>query len=387
MTGLARQSARAERVADVAPGPVDSDARLHALDILRGLALVGMILVHFHQRMRIEVTGLEDLIGWGVYILVEQKAWGTFAYLFGAGFAILLRRLDARGAPVATIYLRRLAALAVLGIIAEVGFGFQILFSYACWGIALLVVRRWSTRALLIAALVAVIARPVAAEATDAWVAWTGAAPAPASWRALRQAADLAAEEGSYGELLAARWAYFVGTTPGNWRGLLPDMNFALFVLGLLAVRHRVLDEPLRHRRLIAGWMAFGALSWLLAWIGFPGVTLGLVHDQWLCLAYIGAILLLLAARPAWTTRLTLVARAGRLALTNYMFQAVVLDVLGSAYGAGLKLRPLAYVVAAAVLFAAEAALATAWLAWYRFGPLEWLWRVVTYWRPQRLMR
>jgi hypothetical protein len=54
--------------------PLDSDHRLHTLDILRGLALFGMIMVHFHQKMRIEVSGLEDLIAWAVWILVEQKA-------------------------------------------------------------------------------------------------------------------------------------------------------------------------------------------------------------------------------------------------------------------------------------------------------------------------
>ena len=75
--------------------PLDAGERLHALDILRGLALFGMILVHFHQKMRLEATGLEDLISWGVWVLVEQKSWGTFAFLFGVGFAVLLRRLEA----------------------------------------------------------------------------------------------------------------------------------------------------------------------------------------------------------------------------------------------------------------------------------------------------
>ena len=92
--------------------PLDADERLHALDILRGLALFGMILVHFHQKMRLEATGLEDLISWGVWVLVEQKSWGTFAFLFGMGFAVLLRRLEARQARVLPIYLRRLATLA-----------------------------------------------------------------------------------------------------------------------------------------------------------------------------------------------------------------------------------------------------------------------------------
>jgi uncharacterized membrane protein YeiB len=66
-----------------------------------------MLIVHFHQRLRLEVTGPEDLIAWAVWILLEQKSWGTFAFLFGAGFAILLGRLDARGAPVVPTYQRR----------------------------------------------------------------------------------------------------------------------------------------------------------------------------------------------------------------------------------------------------------------------------------------
>ena len=143
------------------PAPLAAAERIHALDILRGFALFGMILVHFHQKMRIDATGLEDIIGWGVYVLVEQKAWGTFAFLFGVGFAVLLRRLEARGAPVAPIYLRRLGALALFGIVAEVGFGFQILFTYACWGLALLVIRRWPTRWLLTTAALAAAARPL----------------------------------------------------------------------------------------------------------------------------------------------------------------------------------------------------------------------------------
>jgi len=72
--------------------PIDTDERLHALDVLRGFALFGMILVHFHQKTRIETAGLEDLIAWGVWVLVEQKAWGTFALLFGA--VMLFSRRD-----------------------------------------------------------------------------------------------------------------------------------------------------------------------------------------------------------------------------------------------------------------------------------------------------
>jgi uncharacterized protein len=75
------------------------------------------------------------------------------------------------------------------------------------------------------------------------------------------------------------------------------------------------------------------------------------------------------------------------MALTNYLLQAMVFDVLGSHYGLGLRLRPYAQLVVAPMLFAAQAGFSHAWLARYRFGPCEWLWRCMTYARRQPLRR
>jgi uncharacterized protein len=382
------------------PAPIDADERLHSLDILRGLALAGMILVHFHQRLERPVTGVEDLIGWFVWIFVEQKAWGTFAFLFGVGFAVLLRRLEARGESIVPLYLRRLAALALFGIVAQVGFGFHVLFEYAYWGLVLLVVRHWRTRTLLILALLAACARPIEVEAT-ALYHWWSATPLPPAGPNLWAGGEATARLTTYGAALAARWSLFLATVPQHWRDFLPSANLTLFLLGMLAVRHRVLDEPLRHVRLIAGWATFGALSWALSWtviralpdVPAPAVDwpikigFGLIQDQWLTFAYVGAVVILLAYRPRWIERLRPFGLAGRMALTNYMLQAAVFDVLGSAYGFDLKVRPYVYIVAAPLLFAAQAGLSAAWLARYRFGPLEWLWRCMTYARVQPLRR
>ena len=380
--------------------PIDSDERVHSLDILRGLALAGMILVHFHQRLERPATGVEDLVGWGVWIFAEQKAWGTFAFLFGVGFAVLMRRLEARGAAVVPIYLRRLATLAVFGVIATVGLGFAILFEYACWGFVLQLVRRWPTRRLLALALIAACARPVVAEASALYAWWTHAAASAAGpdlWTMEHDAAQLQ----HYSAVLAARWALFVAGFPHRWRDLLPASNLTLFILGLLAVRHGVLEAPRRHVRSIAGWMTFGALAWALSWTvlrALPDVPIagadwpvkfgfGLLEDQWLCLAYIGGVVLLLAYRPQWTQRLRLFGESGRMGLTNYLLQALIFDIIGTSYGFGVRLRPYAIVVAAPAMFMMLALLSREWLARYRYGPAEWLWRSATYARWQALRR
>ena len=386
---MSASSSAAVATTSVAPRHV-REGRLDALDILRGLAILGMIVVHWHQRIGLPVTGWDDAIAWAVWVLVEQKSWGIFAFLFGVGFAVLLRRLEARGDPVVPIYLRRLAALAAFGVVAEVGFGFNVLFEYASWGLVLLAVRRWSSGALLALAAVAACAGPIVA-----W--WSGVAP----WArdaALVKAGAAAAQGSSYGALLSARWALFLDRLPDTWPELLPNVNLALFVLGLLALRHGMVDEPKRHVRAIVGWMTFGALAWAAWWLALrhldTGVAeaalasgLGLIREQSLCFTYIGAVVLLLAYRPQWTARLALFGWAGRVALTNYLLQVAVVDVLASGYGLGLRLRPPAYLLGALLLFAVQALASRAWLARFRLGPLEWIWRVVTYWRPQPLAR
>ena len=358
--------------------------RIDALDVLRGLAVLGMIIVHFHQRMRLDVTGVEDLIGWAVWILIEQKSWGTFAFLFGVGFALFLRGLERRGLSVEPVYLRRLLGLAAFGVVTEVAFGFNILFEYACWGLVLLLVRRWPTGRLLALALVAACARPLA-------VWWTGG-PVPPGNPALTTAVARAAEGGDYLPLLSARWTLFAARLPDTWPELLPDHNLALFILGLLAMRHGLIEDPRRHRRHILAWMAYGFFAWVSWWVVVrpvadrvdPGSAsllsgLGLLADQWLCFIYIGAGLLLTASRPWLTRRLALFGQAGRMALTNYIAQVVIVDVLASGYGVGLRLRPFLYLPAAVLLFMMLALGSRAWLAHHRMGPLEWAWRRITY--------
>src|SRR4051812_34541206 len=181
--------------------------RIVTLDILRGLALFGMLIVHFHQKMELASTGTEDLVGWFVWIALETKAWAAFAFLFGASFAIFLRRAEARGLNVVPMFLRRMIALAVFGVFVKYFLDFTILIDYAIWGTVLLFMRKLPTRVLLLLALAATL--------------WTGA----------------------YATIH------------------IPTTSFVLIILGFLAIRHGVLENPRAHLRTIIGTIIFGLVS------------------------------------------------------------------------------------------------------------------------------
>ena len=86
--------------------------------------------------------------------------------------------------------------------------------------------------------------------------------------QSLTQAVATAAHGSDYGALVSARWALFQeARIPDTWPELLPDTNLVLFILGLLALRHQVIEQPKRHLRLIVGWMSFGLLAWAAWWL------------------------------------------------------------------------------------------------------------------------
>lgn len=347
--------------------PVEPDERMHALDVMRGLALVFMILVHFHQLMRLESAGWQGLIGWVIWVGVEQKAWGTFALLFGVGVGLLLRRLQVRRAHIVPIFVRRFAALFAVGWLMDSLFGFHILTTYALCGLLVLAMRRWSARALLRMVVISAMFPPVLNAAIGLVLHFT---------------------HGTF-EAVKAWW----------W--LVPDESLPLILLGFLAVRLGVVEDPLRHTRLIVRWMLFGLAAWAVSWLVLYHVprppqqfmsaywaertAIGLVRDQWLCLTYAGGLLLLLAKYPALVARLRLLGAAGRLAFTNYVLQAVLIWYLAKPLG--IKLPEVQYVAAWIGLSTVLVLLSTLWLTRLRHGPLEWLWRMATYARRERLRR
>jgi len=385
----------------------DPDARIVTLDILRGFALFGMIVVHFHQEFRLSTPDVlrypgEEWVGTIIWHGLEEKAWGTFAFLFGAGFAVLMRSAERRGRPVVAFYLRRLAALAVIAVALDLLTGFTVLLDYALWGVPLLFIRKWPAPILLIIAVISAGSWAIqpSSLAVYEWATLgrEGADQAMAS-RLPQRMRTPPPEPRTYGEFVGQRFSQLRQRL--SHRSILyPDTSFSLFIIGLLAVRRGIFDNPRRHVRVIAVFMAIGLVSWATYLWGLPNLPtafptrmvarlmktgLGIVSEQWLAFTYIGALVLLLAYRPVWTTRLAAFGTAGRMALTNYVVQCVVIFLLQSPFALGLPLRPYYYLLGGIVLFSITVVFSRLWLSRFRYGPLEWAWRVATYLRVPRI--
>jgi len=363
------------------PEPIPTADRLAVIDVLRGFALLGMILVHFHIHT---TEGTDELVRTAIWRLVKDKSHGTFALLFGAGFALQFERAARANAAFAATWLRRLLVLALFGAAAHACFGFNVLLGYAIWGVPLLLLRRASTRTLLCVAGAAVLVTPLF------WLLVEGGllpGPDAAAREHVYAVLTAAEQQGAYLPLLVARLHHMAWFYAQPFF-VLPGATLVLFILGMLAVRHRVFAQPRAHTRVLAAFAAFGVVAWAKAtWL--PDIhTLGVLRDQWLTFTYIGGALLLAGRWPGLIAALRPIGLAGRMAFTNYLLQIAVIDVMFSGYGLHVPpLRPLAGLLATAILFSCLVVFSRIWLARHRHGPAEWLWRSLTYRRAQPWLR
>ena len=119
---------------------------------------------------------------------------------------------------------------------------------------------------------------------------------------------------------------------------------------------------------------------------GFGEEGLQTIGNLGLSFFYAGA-LILLAQRHAWKSRLAPLAAVGRMALSNYLLQSLVCTTLFYSYGFGLfgKVRPAAGLALSVAIYSVQLPLSQWWLRHFRFGPLEWVWRSLTYGKPQTM--
>ena len=145
----------------------------------------------------------------------------------------------------------------------------------------------------------------------------------------------------------------------------------------MAAWRSGLLREPDRHRGKLVAALVFGAVGGV-AYASLPSL---------LALAYVSALLLLLT--PGRTTSLPGLAAMGRMALTNYILQSIVLGFVFYGYGFGLfgRIGSAAAAGIGVLIYLIQVQLSQYWLGRFRFGPFEWLWRSLAYGRRQPMRR
>lgn len=400
--------------------PVSAGERIEAMDVLRGFALPGILLMNiesFAGPFSVALTGLDPGLQGAdrwvdalIYLLVQGKFWTLFSLLFGMGFAVMMHRAEAAGRPFAGLYLRRTLVLLVLGIAhALLLWPGDILAFYAATALVLLLCFRrtpvsrlplWGVGLYLapmlliflmgllagLAQLMPEVAKEMAADAELA----------RAGFYETVQAQRAAYGSGRFAEVTAQRAADF-GEMVGYYLMMMLPMALGMFLLGVWFLRSGAIARPqdfprlysrLRGAGLLAGLVAVLIAFWLSPTV-IPGefnarigsaFLLGTVGSLLLCLAYLAWVLRGLQSK-CWAPRLAMLAPAGRMALSNYLMQSLVCTSLFYGYGLGyFEQLPRAWQpLFVLVLFALQLVLSRWWLARFRFGPMEWLWRALTY--------
>ena len=451
------------------PAPIEPGARIASLDALRGVALLGILLANVRQMFlpwdvaSFAVPGREGRIvgwlDWGFFdAIVDLKFITLFSLLFGMSFALQAGHISVQDDRHSAIYLRRLALLALFGILhGLLLYPAEVLLPYAVAGLLLYGARGMATNNLYRVGVVLVATTIVwgfqigslgrvspvitigSAAAFSFAVAltwdrdWRLALVAVAAimlaavvalllrWDPLTWGSSVASEYAAAMRDLAAMrtsdtasWpAEFSVRKSGTFTELLrlhAEQYWLLLLFFGIALMWRTLGLFMIGAALMRSGVVTGATAATWRRVSAVGLGIGLplsllatvlqsreIHGlsdwrwpEWLHVASafplaigFGARVMLnerIGRRRWWYSRME---SAGRMALTNYVGQSLVMATLAEPWGFGMygrlsgpELTALAFVV-----FAALASMSHAWLRHFRMGPLEWLWRCGTYWR------
>jgi len=423
MTSMARAIGPAPTL-----GPASLRERMDVVDILRGFAILGMLVVNFSHDLMWRwwfAIRWPDTLDHSAYFLLHLFASGKFhalfSFLFGWGFALQMGRAEARGVRFFPFYSRRLFVLLLIGLVNWIVLDWDsTLVDYAVCGYVLFLFRRRSLMTVLLAVALCSCYWP-AKEALDVYGHAHQLAD-PRTAEATRQAdararADAITQKEAYLQLRAhgARKQIVASAAQEAAGGLFSSAYylgvlgnpFPILLLGLYVGRRRILhDVPanITFLRKVFWWglglgLAGNAVGvWTTV---YPGTYQAVWQKSWLgdaaffqigvpalCFCYASAIALL-AQKPAWKRRLAPLAPVGRMALTNYLLQVVIFHLIGSGVGLFGSFGPLVGAFVGLAIFVFQALLSLWWVNNFRFGPVEWLWRTLTYGKlqPMRLAR
>jgi uncharacterized protein len=383
--------------------PVRADERYQVLDLLRGFALFGVLMINLLYFFRISlfdhILRFHSHAGWANHVadvlatgFLEFKAFNIFAFTFGIGIAVQSERASLRGVNAEIFLLRRFLILMAMGVFHMVFISnVDILTLYSVCGLVLLCVIRLPAIPLLIAGLAAIYLPTL--------LPLGPSLPSEAALRVWANDATRIYSHGTFREILLFRWQ----ETRALILPLLAESaqnTVGMMLLGLAAWRSGVIRTPNRFR--IQLWV-FCAVAGSVGVVNtvaelLPGISGYSIHVPFfvhvlgsyvpLALAYVAFLLILCdeSRDQAW---LAAIASAGRMALSNYLTQSIAFSLIFYGFGAGLfgQIAPAPAAAFGIVFYAAQLGFSVWWLRRYYFGPFEWIWRSLTYGRQQPMRR
>jgi uncharacterized protein len=406
-----------ENEPSVLSGPVKASERIASIDVLRGFAVLGILIMNVQSFSMIgaaylnpnaygDLSGANYMVWFLSHLLADSKFMTIFSLLFGAGVVLMAGRREAAGKSATGVHYRRMLWLIVFGAVHGLVLWYgDILWTYGLCGLLIYLFRRRSNRTLIVLGLVVVgIGSLIAVfwQATMPYWPPEAVVEVGSKWWAPPQEAveaEVAAYRGGWSEQQSYRGATttFMMTnhflTEYMWRaGGLMLIGMALFRLGVFsAVRSR--GFYLRMTTIGFGFglpiVFYGVLfceasEWSIRSAFFGGSQFNYWASLLVAMGWIGLVMLACKdprARPA----LDPLAAVGRMALSCYLLQTIICTTIFYGHGFGLY-GAVSRVGQAGVVLAVWTALLIAcpiWLRHFRFGPFEWLWRSLTYWKLQ----
>ncbi len=383
--------------------PVQGLERFELLDIVRGLALFGIVTANMISysmylylpeaaKAAMDTHAVDRVLDFLEIVLIEGKFYTIFSVLFGVGFAVLLSRARAKGLVFHRFYLRRIAVLFVIGVAHAVLFWHNdILQTYAvCGALLLLVVTARDRTVLTLAGLAYLI--PAAAKLVGGIPVGVLAEAQGVLFQRIgvtRETLIEAWTQGSIGMIvrinaakLLDQMSYVVGS------GMVFKI-YGSFLFGFYIGRHEAYKQCETNQRMLKRLAVAG--------IGI-GLPLNLIYavtfesDSWtemlsgtvgvpiLSCGYV-ALCCLIWLNTRGRHHLRHFAPVGRMALTNYVGQSVVCSLIfyGTGLGLGGSMGPTYYLPIGFAVYALQVLVSRLWLKQFAFGPLEWVWRMLTY--------
>jgi uncharacterized protein len=409
--------------------PDQREARISTLDFIRGVAVLGILATNILQYAQlpgahrwlklIGEPSLADKVLWLLnFLFVDGKLRGLFAMLFGAGLVLFMDRAKARGARPYRLQSRRLFWLGLFGLFHYyVLFEGDILFHYALLGFVAMVLVRLPAKPLLIAGMLLYCAdsyftsEDLGGWARDEHRILAEPASDPERIRYLAEQDKFVTDARAEGRVLAtgtlpqivAYRARHYWPEPFSSVAFMVMDSLACMLFGAALFRMGFFSGAWNRRKMLrwglAGIAASVAMALPFAWLAwradFPQalnmfVFYGPSHVIRLPMI-LGYAAVLVAMTPVWapTALGKRLSAAGRMAFTNYLGASAVMAVIFQGWGLGLFghfMRPgmeLFVLLGWALMLAGS----PWWLARFRYGPLEWLWRCLTYGRVFPLRR